>query len=1692
MTSSAPLPGSSQPVICLDLDHLPSTPDGENVASSIRKALTALRDIIPPDECRKLDHQAEIAATNASPTSTKSKKAHPLHVLRATAPIYSSLSTHIINHLVLRKARPLIAIAQQAALLSYLGYGSPSSAEQIAIANFAHQIGNSDISTCIDLSANLPSSLTREEVVYSLEAVRRKASEKNESEGQLRLTELSKILTIIADALQCRPTSHGSRTPPKKKGQDTAKLRGLLKPGGNRSNGRAHITRGILSKPAKSPDDDSNDLEPTLVVQENPKEHLPEEPLKTLYLHGHRLRLNRLLAARSQEAASRLECRMALNLLLNAKIHSQAEAAAKIIWILTAFTGRHFDKIAATLTKSTTDHRDGDILDIVRDGLTFRLILKHPLSSSLPRIPPGLITEPPRHEFTLEFAIPPLAEIETGWSFLNACSNDEKIGELVAAKEKLRRYVRHNSVDRFTETRIRGAIVQEHFIQNYDFAQVQLVYNEMLDVSSACLHYLSWRECDLQKAHLNALGTLYGTQLISGVAPSLSSRRIGADLASVPLSTIQPLCDHFCYQIRALERVKAKKWWQERHNLFAEACSHILAIGSAHRNTYDLEKIRITDISLTVGLIIYRDKPSDSSVYRRLAVLPSLALSLLKRYIVHLETIVSDRNPHAAPEFWSTAKDALEGKGDLLFQYENGQCRPINTRERWATLLPKGISPNIARHMQSTHLRELGASPLLTEAHLGHQFGGVIYSNAGTISPKELANHILPYLDRFLEIVGYPKPESSSPPPSHRIYSSNRLAALSSEERANDRRQLRSQLRGAIAALPKSTHISNRISAAIATVVPNYTLRRPPRNVVLDKAQATDIRNSLIETYSNDFLAIYRGCRRLTKRLKTLQKEHDWDIQLPPSIAWDIRPPITITRANMVAADQLEYLRGALVKYCKNCKNIDHYTVARCALLLWGNCPSWSDSKKWLEAAMEARTRKGDDFALLDLPEPTGSRTLSGIGLIFTAAWLKAGGPKTQANLARIFGEKVSVSTIEDTVRLARDVLYPAVFAQLINERLPHTELTAKRILDFRDNRTGCMGDLADSGTTDTADTFRGSRRPKKDIDLLFRELRTRLTPANEKVTKPAVAKKRIERWRLPEGTPDLIIALRDWALVLLGSSANRRTQKSLRVTTVSSYLKDVWRPLRKAYPQGDIFYSDVDEASELIEESLSDSDEIRHEEILRLSRFFDEMGDKLPLPHVYLAGGQGPPGRMHTPNIITDKELCLAQRTLDSWEAANQIKASMGPPLAQAKKSLRTFSLTGMRRHELLDMLNKDIISDGKTGVIVLRPNPQRGLKTRSSERYLSHTIDADTQKRPSQHRTEQVYDALENLPSRAAALSAASSAIRFATGSSQSRLHDFRHTVATKGVFNAIMDRCILRRLGALATLIAELGHAHLRTTLYYYAHACHHAISLHEADDANSIGNKVLISLFSESQALIRQRRSRSKRGNSLPAQYAKFFSRQPRTLHQPQYALPSPPALITTEPEKGLRFADVAVWLLRFARGATSVESATGLGLSVDTVKSLLNRLRNLQINAGWTAIEPAVIESEYQWLSNPSGPMQYQRRHHKRFPPGWIDDVIRLGSLPPNSNDLAEFCLSVTWQGRSAPYISLTQSNHRTAEALLARAKLPIRLTQDRDQPTIWRLQPDTNQTKKHDGNLVRLILLSALLSADFARNQVRD
>lgn len=1659
-------------------------PRGDLVATNIASVLGELKGLTTKEQYEKIIEQQETAKTKQ--TRAKIYKKLSIH-----SPIYSALAINIDP-----TSKPNIPhFLHLAILLAYCGTTATNKSDIVELSKQCIGIANLESEALTGTSSLIPKRLKPDalgESAAKLKDLVKTKSKPNTSKtseiNQLRKA-LIKATEIILDVLLSLESQKNSLGAPsdrvKRRKKHTNQIKRQRKERAKDldddfdNSPESRYTRDEYQSNNRDPDEAHSGVDGAMLSSQSNENVGDENATKAQGRKGHNLRTTNLYAGRSSEAFTVVESRKSLAALVNYQPlnSSHLTTAALILWLLNATFGRNYKELALACSGEDADYPSG-IFKLSRSGDTYTITYHHTLAEDkFAELPAGIINESPAAVIQLSVALPPIKGSDKAWDYLRKCRNDsDELNALLEERDRIKTHIRNHETGRFTQTRLRGSVVQAHFQRKMDLPLTQLTFCEGLDSSLAALHYLHWSEKELQSEFNATLQDLYGDLLPA--QPMGTDRLIGAPISALPLEIFRPATTWVTDSFQWLLRNKNPLDLVTYHNLLTKVVSHTLAVGSAHRGTAEFCELTINDICLAFGIIMYRDKPSDSSIFRRIAVMPTITRELVAFYLAWLKKLITQSNDKSAYE---AADAALKGTRPLLFLIEDSQTSPISISSIFNELLPD-IPVRIPRHLQSCKLRDFGAPALLVEAHLGHNFQSFIFGSNGLISPQELADTLRPYLDTWMTAAGYTLKVPPRKGVERDIKGSRDFHALHEQEMISDKERLRERIKSQLTSTTRKISRPERIDNAISGYVPNYARVHAPENVSIDRNTALEIRDNLIGDCDDDIIAVHVLCRALRGRLQRHKKRHNWKVELPAPVVWDIRPPLNITRAHMRAADQLIHYRTQLLDYAETADASSLFILARCALVLWADCKTWDESLKWMEAAESSIIIKDEPYILIDLSPPHAeARTIAGIPFVFVAAYLNrpSNSVKTNVSLQKILGKGANVDSLNATVKFARSIVHSGIATDLINGSLPSKELPVERLRQYNTNDIGFTGKpLPIESSLELHESLpRNESTPSQDAELFKKLWQLTTNPPKsavgdnpERLRSASVA---IKHWSANRKLSGLMTMITAWSLELLKAGANHKTGNELTYATVGKYIKIVWRVLSSAFAGYDINSLESDEATEQIESALSDTKSIQEAEINRFNRFWSEMSQLYELPPISLPTVGNAQSNIEA-YVITDREIALSRQAIADWQVNTEFNSSYSPAIRDTCAIHPIYANGGVRRNEAANLRTKDVINDPLATYIIIRPHKDHTIKSKASHRTIPLPSPIQINLEKGRH----LFSGLNTSDgAKALGLNIITASGQIATGSTSFRIHHFRHSKATKEMQTGLAADDPIQKIRLITRASADLGHASPRTTLSHYSHATFFTLSCRQINSVESLSNRLLANLFNEEIDLQRQHRTRAKqRQLPLAARYTRLLRGEKYKIKQwPIKSIPLPNQF--KYQSKVLSLKTILLWLTRYARGESPLKAATGLNLNIETVISLLETNNRWAEMVKWRCIQDHIAQQDLEDLSKNQRLTTRGRKGHKRFPSPWVDRAIQdlhCNIAPATKIQVIQIAAMISWRRRGKIYISkVDDSLQNWAEAL---RPLSIGVAQQSDQADKLEILLLDGPQTKHTVNEIKLML----------------
>jgi len=514
---------------CLDFSlKAGNLPNGDAVAKTLGELESDLTPFITPSQLKKLRSSAKLATKRATLVASNREDTHPLNKYANESPIYTSLATHIIRPYLAVHVAKALKTPQTLLLLHHLDLKKLSNSEISQLSSFCRRFSKATPETARLIANNTPSEpsvRSLDECIHKLEKPDNNFEPTNSD--QKRIEEYVSALTLWRDFVL------GTTTQAQNIDVDT-----------NRS-----VAKALRKKTTKnrfctvdSYVDEKSENEPaevdtTLLLGDK---KCPPEALLTLAQHGHWLRLNRAYAGRSDESLAPPAAKIAIESILSLSSIKGAEKIAILIWKLVAITGHPFDQIYAVITKQ--ENVDFGVLkDITKNGTTYHWVSQHVIEK---RLPVPALDKETATDLALQAKLPASSSDDNAWTSLqNSKPTREFNNAVLKAKKKIRKQLRQiPGLNQFTESRLRGTVIQAVFRSTYDMPLTQYMFGERLQYSAAGLHYLTFDQRYVQNTLNLALYHSFGDFLPHN---SLLTPRIivGAPKANIEFDVL-----HSCSQ----------------------------------------------------------------------------------------------------------------------------------------------------------------------------------------------------------------------------------------------------------------------------------------------------------------------------------------------------------------------------------------------------------------------------------------------------------------------------------------------------------------------------------------------------------------------------------------------------------------------------------------------------------------------------------------------------------------------------------------------------------------------------------------------------------------------------------------------------------------------------------------------------------------------------------------------------------------------------------------------------------------------------------------------------------------------------------------------------------------------------------------------------------------------------------------
>ncbi len=1455
-----------------------------------------------------------------------------------------------------------------------------------------------------------------------------------------------------------------------------------------------HSIPGLEDHPEEAPetasistlpvDPDSDDCPPTgAIITPRPEPRtadLPESSLEKVSVRGSQLRFNSIWSGQSVEALTATEARVCMEALLGYKTNSDAHEIARVLLIVSGLTSHKVNNLLVGFGPSFPHDEPapklslaikGSDLEIEHGVLGCEEFADLPGSDALDRFVDGVSQ-------TVKVRVN-LAEITRRPEILARIKRIDSLqspllAEIIAGVGTLKRHLRETATDRFTMHRWRSTIVQATVQATSDLPLAQLLLCEDLGVNASAQHYIA-RDCEQVNQMMREIRhEIWGIELADAVSIA-GTELIGAPWGGQRLDPIREVSKRL-QSLATTDKIEFEGVIPvEHHNARVDWVAWLLMITTASRNHRDFGELKLDQLSLPNGLIVYADKPADPSIYRRLAAFPKFVAAEIERllhYYIQLRDYTRRFNAAKSEYTLSLEVDKiLSGKAPLLLRLSDKgragsddkypkktiQRVPWKAREFINRYLSDDYRLNFSRTLFSSHARRHNLlNPLLIETQLGHVFGKSLFASDSVISPLEFSKALEDPLTCYLQLCGVDTTQVYLKP-SYRLKGLNQVSSIDEifegvrETRKSDTQLIRRQ-RG----LDSSSMEGEKARKAIAAELRNHLGLTEdaafPKGISLSQEECIQLSKRVLTQVSGGERALVSALKQFRHRLKELKQSYNWNIEFPPPIYWHIQSPIQVTKFHLQAKDLVDKMQREIAQKFSQAPPDRLHEMTALFLVMCDYLPSFKLAWELLNAkpkpyqidsfkcwAVDFKLNsKTEDVMARFFPKPaiaaldkTFSSTVPVPPLVEFYRNINGLLPKSVRDHRKY--SRRNLEKIEKLLEISRLISCPQLIADVVSGRLLQRELPAKRAAELYSGG-GSADMLEDSGKT-LKRTHAERLSVRKKIGQFEEEIplvKSRLPTTNSPGERPwRTAKKELGELLEDELHPTTELLLK-WTFKLFEPTANRKTGGKLRFKTIRDYVTDTADILAATLGSTCIWDLDEEEIHDLISDYLGQPGKAREKSHEHINRFFSDMHELEDLPLLRFSGG-GTTLDSIDADVITNSEHQYAIKLLDAWHSQGQLTTAEQSALKQVSAYLNTASSTGTRRSELQFSKNKDLQEN--THVLAIRYNRTRSLKTSAARRlllleknqlaWLNALLDVDR---------EWLFNDINRADLRFQALSLATEALRLACGNRRARIHRYRHTVATTALLEAMREDDILHRWRRTSQLSTQLGHTTLRTTVTHYTHSAQILFALAYSGARDPI-TKRMLEYFQNTEDVRRIRtgvtfRTFTRRlscGAMLPNTYTKT------SIH------PLPVDLSRRRRSSVHSAIDLFESMFRGKSGAKLIESV----MEGEVKTRVLKALSRLQHETNFQSVPSGVLQS---WIVGELIPAnQLPRRNLPSYVfREWRQRIEELSDehILSASSELMAFARGIRWCSRPVVWNCAPEDSPRVGQ-LIESLGLPI-------------------------------------------------
>ncbi|HET8880761.1 MAG TPA: hypothetical protein VFM56_01175, partial [Solimonas sp.] len=299
--------------------------------------------------------------------------------------------------------------------------------------------------------------------------------------------------------------------------------------------------------------------------------------------------------------------------------------------------------------------------------------------------------------------------------------------EIEAECDRFYRELRAGVGPRFSEKRLRLAVLIEMVASSGDPCLAQIIAGHRIDQSDAPLHYYSIPTSDIQRLYANSVTRNFGWEIAASA--TCSESRTGAPITALDRNVYRQFSTVLRREIsETFGRARTSATWQVRCNAVTRYTAWLVAAAMAHRVTHWLSELTVMDIHPD-GWAVIRDKNVSGAPHLRVVALPPSAMrqiGILRQTLIRAAESLLVTPDASAASCAKALRDSADGCAPLFVwvrpDHTVGSLDVERLRKFW--LRENGLPGNFLRSRTRMLLTEQDVAPQWIYWQLGHVYLG--------------------------------------------------------------------------------------------------------------------------------------------------------------------------------------------------------------------------------------------------------------------------------------------------------------------------------------------------------------------------------------------------------------------------------------------------------------------------------------------------------------------------------------------------------------------------------------------------------------------------------------------------------------------------------------------------------------------------------------------------------------------------------------------------------------------------------------------------------------------------------------------------------------------------------------------------------------------------------------------------------